>query len=179
MQHGKHTRSGAIVVKHCGQAQRSGTAVKHRKARAESMPLYLVLFFLDTTSTPKQNFTQLFWSEFLGDAVSVSGLRGNACAICPAGRYSASIQIAPLADTGCGPTTRPQIIAAIAANSSATFRHHLGPGCECGLGHSAGTGRGCDHAREFGSAPLRYAILTNPLHTQRSLLTIISPGPAC
>lgn len=65
-QHGKHTLSGAIVVKHCGQAPRSSTAVKHRKARAESMPLYLVLFFLDTTSMPKQNFAQLFCRNFQG-----------------------------------------------------------------------------------------------------------------
>ena len=70
-QHGKHALSGAIVVKHCGQALRSSTALKHRKARAESMPLYLVLFFLDTTSTPKQNSLNYFVRIFRGRCIGL------------------------------------------------------------------------------------------------------------
>jgi hypothetical protein len=143
----------------------SSTGKHGRKTRR-----YILYYFFLTPQPRPSKILFKYLIGLLGDAVLVSRLRGNSCAICPAGRYSASIQIAPLADTGCGPTPHPPIIAAIAANSSATFRHPLVPGCECGLGRSAGTGRGCDHARDFGSSPLRHVILTNPLQTQNVIV---------
>ncbi len=117
-----------------GFAKDRGIERRRATAASATLILYLACFFLDTTSAKTQNPGKCFFAarRICARGRKLSGLRlfqGRAtCNTCRAGRYSASIRIAWLADTGCAPITRRAIIAATVVRLSATFHPRLAPG---------------------------------------------------